>query len=554
MDDKKYLKIFDSSVWLIILTFILAYTASLYFASLPLDSVSEGDFGRDLYNFYLVSQGQFPYIDFNWIYGPLVPLVYGLIFKIFGVSALIAVTAWYINFFACVYLTYYNVKSFSNRLFGSIAGVLFIVYYAYIIQTFNHLAGALSILLALLFIRLYLEKDKTYFLYLGAFACFMIAIIKLNMGLAFSAGFFFILFVEHYINKKSFKLPLQAFLIFLFSTILFYSILIIPSPIDQLSKSFPYSSSSLSSASGSLLESLFTTDASALPFLAKSHPILTSIFFIITLNFWYVFWVISCFIMAFILYKKLSFTSEVTYLLVLGLTGLLCAHEFIMVGSHYSLRFWVLPITIISVFYILEVFIKTWNDKKFYKPVFISFLILLISVSTFKFYINSFYKPNNQLYYPSKRLNISFSSPGWFYTMFKTLEYIDKNTKPGEMIFTIPYNTFYNFASNREFPTRITEFLLISNVTENEQRQIIEEIEKNKVRLIIYSNKIGQNKFGVGKFGETHCKILNKYILNNYALDTWYSTKEELYNYAPIYFFKRKTPFNRDSSTQNEDK
>jgi len=58
---------------LILVGFILLVFSN-YAYLLPVDfrgSCDEGDIGRDLYYFYLVSKGQLPYIDFNWIYGPL---------------------------------------------------------------------------------------------------------------------------------------------------------------------------------------------------------------------------------------------------------------------------------------------------------------------------------------------------------------------------------------------------------------------------------------------------------------------------------------------------
>ena len=49
------------------------------------DQLAQGDHGRDLYAFDVVTHGQLPYKDFWWVYGPLMPYYYGFFFKVLGV-------------------------------------------------------------------------------------------------------------------------------------------------------------------------------------------------------------------------------------------------------------------------------------------------------------------------------------------------------------------------------------------------------------------------------------------------------------------------------------
>src|SRR6185295_16896930 len=59
----------------------------IYYPTLDtLPYVSEGDTGRDLYIFERTLQGNIPYQDFYWPYGPLMPFYYALFFKLFGVK------------------------------------------------------------------------------------------------------------------------------------------------------------------------------------------------------------------------------------------------------------------------------------------------------------------------------------------------------------------------------------------------------------------------------------------------------------------------------------
>jgi hypothetical protein len=48
--------------------------------------LSAGDHGRDLYCFKQTLEGQTPYRDYMWIYGPLMPYYYSLFLKFFGIS------------------------------------------------------------------------------------------------------------------------------------------------------------------------------------------------------------------------------------------------------------------------------------------------------------------------------------------------------------------------------------------------------------------------------------------------------------------------------------
>ena len=110
-------KIAQSPLWIIAVLLVIFCTLAIYGYNLPLNYASptdEGDFGRDLYCFELVSKGQLPYIDFHWIYGPLPVLLYGLCFKMFGVAAFNALTLWYIFYIATVITIYFLIADISQ--------------------------------------------------------------------------------------------------------------------------------------------------------------------------------------------------------------------------------------------------------------------------------------------------------------------------------------------------------------------------------------------------------------------------------------------------------
>src|SRR3989338_8340466 len=72
-----------------LLSFLLPLAAGIYilwpFHDFQLH-LAQGDHGRDLYCFQKTLDGQAPYRDFIWAYGPLMLYYYALCFKLLGVN------------------------------------------------------------------------------------------------------------------------------------------------------------------------------------------------------------------------------------------------------------------------------------------------------------------------------------------------------------------------------------------------------------------------------------------------------------------------------------
>lgn len=542
-------KFLDNFFWLFAFTLILAYVCSIYYDRISLDYIAEGDIGRDLYNFYLVSKGYLPYIDFNWIYGPLAPLIYGLIFKLFGVSFLNAMSLWYIFFIIVAYLQYFVVKSFSNHFFGFLAGTLFISYHGINFLTFNHILGLTVILLCIYLFKCLLESDKKIFLCLLSLSCFFLTITKLNMGLALSGPIFFFLLLYKYINKKPIKPVIYSILMFFILTATVYIGFWSLAPLDQLSKSFPYSSNYLQGPIADPLNSILGADNSTVTFDCYKQMHFTIIFFILSMNFWFFLIILAAMIFSFFIYKHEKFSANFIFLITLAFMGLASTHEFMKIGTFYSLRFWTIPILVPLLFFMVCILIEKYSAKKYFKPIFISFCLIFFFVFSFKLYFTLLFSNIKSVYCPYERVKVNFTNIPWYLTMFKVVEYIEKNTQPDEKILSLPYNMLPVFITKRETATtRYNEFLYLSQLTEKDERNVIESIEKEKVKIILYAQSEAKIYGGRGTFGKTHCKILDKYIKDNYFLDRQYHFKgNSTYYLVPIAFYKRKNPFKHNN-------
>jgi hypothetical protein len=532
---------------LVVLTLLLVLVFVNYGYVLPLDfrgGCDEGDFGRDLYYYYLASKGQLPYIDFNWIYGPLTPVLYGLVFRIFGVSAFNALTVWYLFYITSIYLIYFIVKIFSSPKAGLLAALIFILFYENLmIPVFNHVSGLPFILLSLWFLKKYLENYDKKYVYWLAVSCFFITITKLNMGMAFSGPVFFFLFIFGLLNKQGIKHILGATGVYFALNLLIYGGLILHSPLDQLNKSFPYSSNNLMVSTFSFWENLFMSHRNFVMAYSNytiDQPVSRFLFDFFTFNWWYFVVIVAGFIAAVVLFRKEGKASKAfIYTWILSFAALGCTHEFILTGKNNTLKAWSLAIIIVLGFYVYQVLARHFADQRYFKIARWAVLLFIIIGVGYKSYI--FFQPYSyhRYYCKNDRLKINVIYPHWYKEMNYAIKYILATTDEGDKLLTLPYNNYYNFVTNRLQPSRYTEFLWISGVTEEDQKKVIEDIEENKVKVIMYSIKRSNPQaFGFGTFGQTHGFILDKYIKDNYEIDENFKTI-----YFGVYFYLRKTPF-----------
>lgn len=547
MKNDNITRFFTSPIWIILSITATIYSMNIYYGSIYLNSITEGDFGRDLYNFYLVSKGSIPYIDFNWIYGPLSPIIYGINFNLTGTSILSALNLWYIIYFIICILIYITVKSFSNHFTAFTSVIFFISYHGFQFITFNHSIGIVFILLSIHFLYKYLNSSNIKYLYTIGICCFLLNLVKLNMGIAFSIGLFGTIFIISVFNKKDTKQIFLAGILSLLLTMFVYGGLWYFSPLDQLAKSFPYFGSLHQYNEMALINKIINYEISIVSPVIFFNHITACIYAIVSLIIWLFLIIFTGFILCYFIYRKDKLSTDFSFILALSSCALLTTHEFLIATTFYSLRYWTLSIIIVLILYMATYLINQYNKKKYFKPVFTILLVLLISILSFKYYNIISYQAVKTYYYPHKRAQVNMVHSLWLLLTYKAVNYIETNSKPGEKILTLPYNTLYNFLSDREQPSRINEFIYISNINEAEENTIIADIEQNKVKLIMYVLKQGKKIRGVGIFGTTHCKKLDKYIKDNYYFDQIFNAQNNKDNFlAPIIFYKRKTPFKQD--------
>lgn len=547
--------IVDSKFWLLALTCMIGYIFFIHYNVLFLTSPFEGDIGRDLYYYYLVSMGQLPYIDFNWIYGPLMPLIYGLGNKILGVSLNSTLQIWYLILLTSTYFLYFIVKTISNRFFGFIAGSYLICYYGFILHTFNHI-GALPVILASIFLTfLYFKEEKVKYMYLLAICYILLAFIKINMALVFSVPTYLTIYLFHYFNKKPFKDAILSNILIVIVPLIVYGVLFSFAPIDQINKWFPFLGSQRMTTIYTPIETIFSSEIFYISPIAKGHY---SFYFLHrTANLIAYYFIIPAIIFIFSIFAIFKGNKQnikdYTFLLLLSFITILSTHELLLAAASYSVRFWTLPALLILLFRFLQVLINEYGTKKIFKPALTTFISLLFMLLGIKLVFHTLYMLDKKYYCPLERVQISFNDLHWYAQRLKAMEYIDTNLQKDEQLLSIPYDLLNNYISKRDYPSRITEFMHLSQITEEDELKVINDIEKQKIKYIVYSTKNGPLYGGLGIFGKTHCKILYNYILKNYQADFTIAYKNKNpNNLFDIIFYKRTTPFKKQHLIPNE--
>jgi hypothetical protein len=541
IENHKTLKILKEHFWLLALIAVYLYLFSIYGFKLYFDLTFEGDFGRDFYYYYLVSKGQLPYIHFNWIYGPLAPLMYGLTYKLFGVNIFNAALIWYILFTIIVFGQYFLVSRFSNNFCGFLAGLIFILYYTMIIKSTNHIFGSMILTAITILMYYYFIKTKPWLIYTIAGFCFLLIMVKINMGIIILVAVFAGITVYNYFNKLDMKKSCLLTIVVVVLSAIIYGLFIYFIPEEQVNKSFPFSSSLLMGPTESLFNRLFLFD-SVIPYFEDIENLdLLRFLHFFSAAVWYFVFLFLSLLAGLLIYKKEGINSyKLFFVLILFIAGLLSTHEFILVGTIYTLRYWTLPVVIPLVFFAASYFIDTYKETRWLGPVLTAFCTFLFAGLLVKIHVATLYASYPASYAPCKRAKISFVNDQWYQIFTKGINYIEQNTLKDENVLTLPYNTIYNFISQRDQPSRYTEFMYISGLSDDDQNKIIEDIENKKVNIILKSLKVSIPEKGIGEFGKTHCNILNRYINDHYLPAhevTWYGGK-------PItIIYRRETPF-----------
>lgn len=527
----------------IFLYFLLTIVTALLITSPLLDFqpyLAQGDHGRDLYGYWMITQGKIPYHDFTLMFGPLMPYYYACFLKLFGISIHSVLLGQNILIIASAALIFSICRCFTSPFAAYCSTVLFLYTRGFeFFYTYNHTGAFATILLIVYFLFKFSETKHLTFFYLGFFSLTLLMLIRLNMGVALLCGYNFSIIIITLFQHKSWTKTIKHFLLAnltsILPVILIYYVLLKNLPYYIIQQSFPWGQVQRAETNQTIFYNLLTLYTSLVDFfLMHWRANILGLFFIV---------VVTHFIW-FIKQNKLTLQNKI-FFLILCLFNILTLHEFIASGVPYRMG-WAHPIfLLICIFIASQLFKSNPHKHKTQNIHIIAFTIILVisclGIKKYHALINEQISKKICLIYGPNQIYTS-QPVQWFNTITSTLNYIDNNIPRDESIFVIPCDPLYLFLSQRKSPTREIMLFEHFNIPQEQEQNIIQTLEEKKVNWIIGSNRLFTTEAGMGIFGKTYCQTLAEYINNNFEAVSHYGEWNSAPSWADnhgIYIFKR---------------
>jgi hypothetical protein len=511
------------------LFFILAGLVAV-FIFLPSRDVmpflGSGDHGRDLYAFQRTLQGETPYRDYFWNYGPLMPYYYSLILKIFGVSIPSVLLGQFFLKICSGLLIFLILMVSAESWVAFLAVAWFWAFSPDFFHTFNH-AGAITALFAILYLLTrYAQKPIFKYIYLMLPCLTAVLLIKFNTGVfALVATAASIFIIDHSFKntfparrfQKLFWLSVPALL-----ACIIYLILVRELPDYYIRQCLPflpsYGSPSRQGPHASPLEisALYAVyswlgmgiNKTPNAFFATRWPlIMCNVLQVMALYQFVRFGVRSG-------AGRIVNNKHIHMAMVIGLFMILMSHEFLLSGTHYRI-YWGIPFLILLIFWVSGILVKNLNWR--WKLALFILASLAISVETVDKYMFREQLVRNPSHFLGGRAKIYINNPiDWIDTFKKTTEYLKSNLRPDELFFILPCDPLYFYLTDKTSLVREFQFFDYMNVTEQQERRIIGDLENKQVGYFLVSNRSEANETGHGIFGKSYCPLLADYLATHF--------------------------------------
>jgi hypothetical protein len=108
------------------------------------------------------------------------------------------------------------------------------------------------------------------------------------------------------------------------------------------------------------------------------------------------------------------------------------------------------------------------------------------------------------------------NTPAWAKAVRDTADFLDKNLKPGEQFFALPYDPIYYYLTGRKSPTQLLIYFEHINIKEEQQQRIIADLQRQHINWIVISSRMKTSEPGLGTFGVTYGTLVAKYLRENF--------------------------------------
>ncbi len=486
--------------------------------------LSQGDHGRDLYCFQKTLEGQKPYQDYWWVYGPAMPYYYSFFYKIFGISIKSVILGKHFLVILSAVFFYLTLCLFASPILAFLGTGWFYLFHPDFFYTYNHIGGIAVIFLLAYLISLYLKDQKVRYLYLMSVCFFLLYVIKINFGVfALICSSLAVLLIDlsnrnRLFTKRKISVLILSFLITPLITFLIYYFLLHKMPLyairqclPYLTKDHPYNSSLYSSLraiilaiKGNMTESIPNFMLAALINLSLAQTIImlckkNTPNLAVNLNKW-------------IGKKEIILTYIIFCIFYLSFL-----HEYFASGVLYR-YFWAKPFVLLLMFITLS-FGASNLPKKLRGLLYTALaLIIILQISDTQSGLKDIKVKTQLINIPKAQIYVSNPS-SWIKTVEITTQILKNNLKKEETFFALPYDPLYYFLTNKTSPTRQLIFFEHINIPKEQELKIINELETKKVNWIVVSSRSNAKEPGLGRFGVTYCPLLGAYIQKNFTVE-----------------------------------
>ncbi len=479
--------------------------------------IVQGDLSRDLYVYQLTQSGELPYRDYFYNYGPLMPFYYAFFYTLFGVkfsSILLGVIALDMVSGMLIYLI---LARLTTPLIAFLGASWFWLFYEKLIFNFNHFGAVPLILLNLYWLIKFYDKPEVK-LFVGVLGTvFLLLLVKINLGvcvLAYSWAVVLAMRITGRLKVFRFKSPLLILaLLPLASAAFVYWLLLHGLPGYYVKQCLPSSLSYMQYKSSlSLPQRIFGLVNSRFWGLEEKYAPTSSFS-----SLWPDRFIILSFCAVILMFalKSFLYKKDLRSLLILVTALLFLSHEFIILGVRYEL--WMTyPVFICLLFFLAGELLK---GHRLIRAIwsFLAAAMLAAAINGVYSMKNEMIKYKDYFLMPFEKMQVySFNPPNWVYVAESTTNYLKAHLSPGEKFLAVPYEPMYYWLLDRRAPVKETMFFDFVNITAEQQKRIISDLEKEHVNYIVMSNRVHSPEVGLGVFGATNCHILGDYIKKNF--------------------------------------
>ena len=477
------------------------------------DLLSQGDHGRDLYAFDAVTHGQLPYKDFWWVYGPIMPYYYGLFFKIFGVHITSVLLGRAFLVVLCSVFFYLSAACLMSPGLAFLASAWFTQSRQEFFFTYNHIGGIVMELIIAFYLLSYIRQTSMRFLWIALIADFILALVKINFGLAGLVGIILsVIFIDYSKNNpmdaQKKKFYLCAALLVPASLGFIYWILLHDLPFYAVRQCMPY----------------FGDDQPyhASPFMTVPYYLLQQWFTLVRTRFGIPIGIILHGATLLGAYLLISKRMEKEYrqniligLAIIALFFVVYFHEFLVSGVWYR-TYWSLPFLDLAHFVMIAVAFA-------FIPKFLRVLILVLLGGLTLLGVVAHIAMIQQQKVPYRYLSMDRgqiyvgNEPEWTDTVNKITGFLNTTLKKNDLFFALPYDCLYYYLSAKASPTRQLIFFDHIKIPPQQEVLVLRELDSHEVGYVLMSSRFMSPETGLGIFGKTYCPLLGRYVHDNFT-------------------------------------